>query len=51
LWPTSGRIISNFRANDPSRNGIEIGGKEGQAIISGRSGHHFYSRRAGSLQR
>jgi lipoprotein NlpD len=43
LWPTSGRIISNFRANDPSRNGIEIGGKEGQAIISTADGQVVYS--------
>ena len=43
LWPTRGRIISNFKANDPSRNGIEIGGKEGQAIISTAAGEVVYS--------
>ena len=43
LWPTKGRIISNFKVNDPARNGIEIGGKEGQAIISTASGEVVYS--------
>ena len=43
LWPTSGRIISNFKANDPARNGIEIGGKEGQAIKAAAAGEVVYS--------
>ena len=43
LWPTNGRIISNFKANDPARNGIEIGGKEGQSIQSAAAGEVVYS--------
>ena len=43
LWPTEGRIVSNFKANDPARNGIEIGGKEGQAIKATASGEVVYS--------
>jgi lipoprotein NlpD len=43
LWPANGRIISNFKANDPARNGIEIGGKEGQAIKAAAAGEVVYS--------
>jgi lipoprotein NlpD len=43
LWPTNGRIISNFKANDTGRNGIEIGGKEGQAINATAAGEVVYS--------
>jgi lipoprotein NlpD len=43
LWPTEGRIISNFQANDPARNGIEIGGTEGQTIVATASGEVVYS--------
>lgn len=43
LWPTEGRIISNFKAGDPTRNGIEVGGKEGQAIRATASGEVVYS--------
>lgn len=43
LWPTEGRIVSNFKANDPSRNGIEIGGKEGQPVVSTAAGEVVYS--------
>ena len=43
LWPTSGRIISNFKANDPARNGIDIAGKEGQEVIATAAGEVVYS--------
>jgi lipoprotein NlpD len=43
LWPTDGRIVSNFKSNDPARNGIEIGGKEGQAIKATAAGEVVYS--------
>ena len=42
-WPTSGQITSTFKANDSSRNGINISGKEGQAIIASASGEVVYS--------
>lgn len=43
LWPVSGRILSNFKAGDPARNGIEIAGKEGQAISATAAGEVVYS--------
>lgn len=43
LWPTEGRVVSTFRANDPTRNGIEIGGKEGQPVRATASGEVVYS--------
>jgi lipoprotein NlpD len=43
IWPTNGRLISTFKANDPTRNGIEIGGKEGQAIKATAGGEVVYS--------
>ena len=43
LWPVEGRIISNFKPNDPSRKGIDIGGKEGQPVIASASGEVVYS--------
>jgi lipoprotein NlpD len=42
-WPTSGKITSTYKANDSSRNGINISGKEGQAIIAAASGEVVYS--------
>jgi len=42
-WPVEGRLISRFRANDPSRNGIEIGGQEGQPIQASAAGEVVYS--------
>jgi lipoprotein NlpD len=43
LWPVEGRLISRFRANDPSRNGIEIGGREGQSVRAAAAGEVVYS--------
>ena len=43
LWPTEGRLLSRFRANDPSRNGIEIGGAEGQPVVAAAPGEVVYS--------
>jgi len=43
MWPTEGRVLSSFKANDPSRNGIEIGGSEGQSIIAAAAGEVVYS--------
>ena len=42
-WPADGRILSNFKANDPARNGIDIAGKEGQAIVATAAGEVVYS--------
>lgn len=43
LWPVEGRIISNFKTNDPSRKGIDIGGKEGQPVVASAGGEVVYS--------
>mgnify|MGYP001825950664 FL=1 len=43
MWPTEGRLLSSFKANDSSRNGIEIGGQEGQAIKAAAAGEVVYS--------
>ena len=42
-WPTEGRLLSTFRANDPARNGVEIGGNEGQPILAAAAGEVVYS--------
>lgn len=43
LWPVEGRLLSTFKAGDPARNGIEIAGKEGQAVRAAAAGEVVYS--------
>jgi lipoprotein NlpD len=43
IWPVEGRIISNFKPNDPARKGIDIGGKEGQPVVASAGGEVVYS--------
>jgi lipoprotein NlpD len=43
LWPVEGRVVSNFKPNDPARKGIDIGGKEGQSVVASASGEVVYS--------
>ena len=43
LWPTDGRLLSTFKAGDPSRNGIELAGSEGQPIRASAAGEVVYS--------
>ena len=43
MWPTSGRITSNYKANDSSRKGIDISGQEGQPILAAATGDVVYS--------
>lgn len=43
IWPTSGRVLHGFVAGDPARNGLDITGKEGQAIIATAGGTVVYS--------
>ena len=43
LWPTEGRLISRFQANDPARKGIDIGGQVGQPVIASANGQVVYS--------
>jgi lipoprotein NlpD len=42
-WPTKGRVVSNFDAGNPARNGLNIAGKEGQAITAAAAGQVVYS--------
>ena len=42
-WPTSGRVIRGFVADDLARNGLDIPGKEGQAIKASSGGQVVYS--------
>lgn len=42
-WPTEGRLLSTYAANDPARNGLEIVGKEGQPITASAAGQVVYS--------
>jgi lipoprotein NlpD len=42
-WPTEGRVIRGFVAGDPSRNGLDIAGKEGQPITASAAGQVVYS--------
>ncbi|WP_342608079.1 peptidoglycan DD-metalloendopeptidase family protein [Vibrio tritonius] len=43
LWPTKGRIISQFSAGDQGNRGIDIAGQRGQSIVSTASGTVVYS--------
>lgn len=43
LWPTDGRVLSRFQPNDPARNGIDIGGSEGQPVRAAAPGEVVYS--------
>ncbi len=43
IWPTEGRLLSGFRANDPSRKGIDIGGQAGQPVVASAAGQVVYS--------
>jgi lipoprotein NlpD len=42
-WPASGRVLRGFVANDPSRNGLDIAGKEGQSVTASAPGTVVYS--------
>ncbi|MGD9021737.1 MAG: peptidoglycan DD-metalloendopeptidase family protein [Lysobacterales bacterium] len=43
LWPVKGRVLRGFVANNPSRNGLDIAGKEGQPVIATAPGDVVYS--------
>jgi len=42
-WPTNGRVLRTYIADDPARNGLDIAGKEGQDIKATSSGQVVYS--------
>lgn len=43
LWPTKGKVISNFSSGQPARKGINIAGKRGQPVISAADGKVVYA--------
>jgi len=43
MWPTDGRILSSFRADDAARKGIDIGGQKGQPVVATAPGTVVYS--------
>jgi lipoprotein NlpD len=42
-WPADGRVINTFVADDPTRQGVDIMGSEGQAVIAAADGEVVYS--------
>jgi lipoprotein NlpD len=42
-WPANGRVLRGYVAGNPSRNGLDIAGKEGQPIIASSGGKIVYS--------
>jgi lipoprotein NlpD len=42
LWPTKGKIITNFSSGQPASKGIDIAGKRGQPILSAADGKVVY---------
>jgi len=42
-WPTEGRVTGRFAANDPTKEGIDIAGSNGQAVRATASGVVIYS--------
>ena len=42
-WPTDGRVLRTYVANNPARNGLDIAGREGQAVIASAAGQVVYS--------
>jgi lipoprotein NlpD len=43
LWPARGRILRGFLPGDPSRNGLDIAGREGQDVVATAGGTVVYS--------
>ena len=42
-WPTKGKIISHYASSDPTRQGIDIAGRKGQAVKAAAKGKVVYS--------
>lgn len=42
-WPADGRVINGFLANEPTRQGIDIMGTEGQPVLAAAAGEVVYS--------
>lgn len=42
-WPTEGSVLTGFAAGDPTRQGVDIGGREGQPVRAAADGVVVYS--------
>ncbi len=42
-WPAQGKVVTNYDANTPGRQGLKIAGQRGQAIMAARDGEVVYS--------
>ena len=42
-WPTDGAILARYQANDPGRQGIDLGGSSGQPVYAAADGVVVYS--------
>jgi lipoprotein NlpD len=42
-WPTGGRVVARFSADDPNRKGVKIAGRAGQPIVAAEGGSVVYS--------
>jgi len=42
-WPLEGRVVRTFKSGDPSRNGLDIAGREGQPVLAAGGGEVVYS--------
>jgi lipoprotein NlpD len=42
-WPTQGTLIGRFAAGDPKRQGVDIAGSSGQAVVAAADGTVVYS--------
>lgn len=42
-WPTDGAILDGYQANDPGRQGIDLGGRSGQPVYAAADGVVVYS--------
>ncbi len=42
-WPIEGRLLRSFKAGDPTRNGVDIVGREGAPVKAARGGEVVYS--------
>lgn len=43
LWPTSGRLITQYSATDPLRKGIDLEGKQGDPVKAAKAGSVVYA--------
>jgi lipoprotein NlpD len=42
-WPTEGKVVGTFKANDATRKGIDIEGEQGQPVLAAAAGEVAYS--------